>query len=598
MRVKVRVATLAGGVSALTGAYSPSGAFSFQVYRRVPSGVLSAPLGEYFPLIGPERVAYGYRFAVSASPTFGGAAVSDLGNSMGTLAVSGQIHAFFEGTPSRPAFNPFSADSLLEGASLAGQTLLNSAFNAATVTAINAKTGVQDFSDLLWMFWHSRDNVRSRTRRPSSLPLLSDTHRLYLAMESGPLPFDFERFALIFNDYDSGKKLEIVVTQEGLNIEEDASDAFTWRYTLNFHVVKDFSGGAFSFRPPLPSIRTMVGEVRTGLDELALSVSSFLSGSAEIVRDLEDLRENRDFLKVTLDTFNEKSAADIQTLRRATGQGKSKSEKLREKIVAYYLAGEDASVFLEDDADYRDLAIDDTKRDIDKTLLLLNLLETGMVRAAGENRSGRSEYREPPPEARSWEELARHFFGDVSRANELRELNGVAAADSAPNELDKVAIPAPGGAGQQLVVDGIIHEPRLEYDAEDREIALYGTDLELAAGGDLAAAPNGDLGQVSGLATLIENSLDRSTNYQGTVPAHPDWGLPFAPGDLDAELLERIEPARVAENLMADPSVATATIVRAALREGAIEMTIRVRPTGSSREFTLDITKPRARGSA
>ena len=207
----------------LTGGYAPSGAYSLAVYTRADDGRPGKLLGEHFFVVGPARYSTGYNFKISAKTTYEGASVTDFGEGIHNIQLSGVIAAYHTGplrTPSVIREKLFGR----EGSSLSADDLLQSFGQAiASQSGFADKPGYFDFFDLVWLLYDARNPERFTQRKPERLlsaePLVGGADSVYRAgAKAGLGSLDSENSVLVFNDYDVSRRYEVVYQNNALKL--------------------------------------------------------------------------------------------------------------------------------------------------------------------------------------------------------------------------------------------------------------------------------------------------------------------------------------------------------------------------------------------
>ena len=567
----------------LTGGYASSGAFSFSVFVRDKNGDPSKLLGEHFFVVGPARYSTGYNFKISAKPTYDGASVTDFGESIHSIQLSGVIGAYHTGPVRAPSIvrqKLFGRDGEKPDArelfTALGQNI------AHGTTGFADKPGYFDFFDLVWLIYDARNKNRFKQRKPEELlssdPQTTGADTIYRnALASGIEELNSENTVFVFNDYDANRQYEVVLNNNALEVAQSADDPYAWQWSLNLVAIRDLSGRPPQIRQPLPDLGSIVSNAIIALDGLAFVVTSGLRQISEAVSIIDNLRNAKNNLRLVLDGFNEQSNEQFsRVLENLTG-ARNKNETMIRYLENYYISS-GINESLNNPEQYINYSANSLRAESEKLTGILSNLQAVVGNTNSDFQD--TSFIRVPPAVESWEDLAQNVYGDVPRANELALLN---LTGSMPQDLDKVRIININGT---TVTSGILPRPQKQGNQGIAE-RLFGIDLALTQDGDFQVSPDGDLDIVGGLNSLSANLLDRLNNQASTVPLHPQWGIDLTPASLPDELLARVAPVKVVSNLYQDSGVRSIELQDFQLYQDRLELTLKITPQGDLDSFEL-----------
>ena len=239
----------------LTGGYAPSGAYSLDVYTRGVDGRHKVFLGEHFFVVGSARYSTTFQYKISAKNTYNGASITDFGEGLHNLNLSGVIGAYHTGPirePSNIKKELFATNFNLEKFR---ETLGSFFFNEL---GLADKPGYFDFFDLIWLLYDARNEYRFNHLKPEKLITAnlnaSGAEKIYnKASASGLNYLNFENTVLVFNDYDNSRKYEVVYQPNSFEITQSVDDPFAWNWNLNFIIIQELSCSRPFIRQILPS---------------------------------------------------------------------------------------------------------------------------------------------------------------------------------------------------------------------------------------------------------------------------------------------------------------------------------------------------------
>ena len=565
----------------LTGGYAPSGAYSLAVYTRADDGRPGKLLGEHFFVVGPTRYSTGYNFKISAKTTYNGASVTDFGEGIHSIQLSGVIGAYHTGpvrTPSVIREKLFGR----EGTRLSADDLAQSFFGTlARQTGFADKPGYFDFFDLIWLLYDSRSPERFTQRKPERLisadPLSSGADSIYRAgATAGLTSLDSENSVLVFNDYDLNRRYEVVYQNNAFEIVQSTEDPFGWQWSLNLTALQDLSGKRPFVRQPLPDIGNVIANAVIALDDLSFALTSGLRQIGEAARHVNEVINAHEQFSDSLRGFHERRSQEQSYFWQTLIGLKQRNESLAEWLEGYYFPGGSVADSTDPPSEHTDYSTDQTRLETERLKSILAKVQAAMLQA--ENEQSQPEYIQVPSGVESWEDLALSVFGDVSKAKDLALLN---PAGSSPATLRKVQI----ADSTERVQTGIIAGRQNESEIEKN---LFGTDLALAEDGDFAISPDGDLEILSGLNCLTANLLDRLNHQAGTVPLHPEWGVDLLIGSLPDHIIARAGPAKIVENLYQDLGVRSVELKDLSLQADRLGLSIGVVPQGDTETIELE----------
>lgn len=188
------------------------------------------------------------------------------------------------------------------------------------------------------------------------------------------------------------------------------------------------------------------------------------------------------------------------------------------------------------------------------------------------------------------ERLARALLGDVERAIEIVELNGLAypyletardyvPAEFAPGDFDPVEYATAGAVDRHGVPDGVRvtgEVINLPADARvpeglaltDRDVELWGRDLKLE-GGFLALSDDGEALTVEGKDNIVQALGQRIATSRGELLLHPEYGMEtmLAVGVEGTRANVVLSGMEVARTVKQDPRVTRVTNIEVLFQE-------------------------------
>ena len=408
----------------LTGGYAPSGAYSLAVYARADDGRPGKLLGEHFFVVGPTRYTTGYNFKISAKTTYDGASVTDFGEGIHNIQLSGVIGAYHTGpvrTPSVIREKLFGR----EGTSLSAEDIAQSFFQTlARQTGFADKPGYFDFFDLIWLLYDSRSPERFTQRKPERLlsgdPLSSGADSIYRAgTASGLTSLDSENSVLVFNDYDLSRRYEVVYHNNAFEITQSAEDPFAWQWSINLSALQDLSGKRPFVRQPLPDIGNVIANAVIALDDLSFALNSALRQIGELARHVNEVLNAHDQFSESLRGFSERRSQEQSQFWQTLIGLKQRNESLAEYLQGYYFPGGGLAENTDLPSEHTDYSTDQTRVETERLKSILAKVQAAMLQA--ENEQNQHEYIQSPSGVETWEDLALA----VRLQTEIRTLLGI-----------------------------------------------------------------------------------------------------------------------------------------------------------------------------
>jgi len=607
---------IADAVTRATGGYAPTGIYSLEFLTK--SGIFSGiPLGEYFFLLGLERMEQSYNYNISVKPTYGGTAIVDNGNSTSDINLSGQFWGHYQGAPVR---KPMGGLLGIAGAALGELEKLNPF----------KKSGFLDFLDLVYLMQEIRDDEKTFSRVPSFSPFYPTAFDIYLKGNFYS-PFNFEDVQMVFHDYDRDAHWEVVFSPKGgFKISQSKDDPFTYYFSLSLIGVKDVSSIAPFRRMPLPDPKSMVRNVLTGINDLFSDLSEplkYLASVADLYHDIAGLAEN---LKKDLRAFEATNKESIRTLQKAGGPLRKKCNQFQELVTQLFFAGQTTpslagidqpssplttssspdeiaagdkgvptnltdNVLTDANGNGNlietDIALDQTVQDVTSLQIELENLNAALILLDNANLSANYSYETFSP-GMTLENLAIKYYGSIGGITQLIQDNGKLFIGKKIEDIYGLQIRVPSKKSYNSIDTGVITEQRILNDSDSKktqeilESWFFGEDIAFDRERDIEVS-NGDLGTTVGLDCLVDNTLDKMRIMPGQIPAHPDLGAMVRPGSVPDNFLNLVIPKKILANIETDLGIQSASIISLEINADKVEYVVQITPIGGFKSFTL-----------
>ncbi|MBE7411432.1 MAG: hypothetical protein HS129_05095 [Leptospiraceae bacterium] len=612
--------SMADAVTRATGGYAPTGIYSLEFLTR--SSFYSISVGEYFFLLGLERMDQSYNYKISVKPTYGGTAIVDNGNSTSDINLSGQFWGHYTGAPVR---KPMGGLLGIAGAALGELEKINPF----------KKSGFLDFLDLVYLMQEIRDEDKVFSRvpgfsffYPTAFDIFSES--IMLGISSGG--FNFEDIQMVFHDYDRDAHWEVVfATKGGFKISQSKDDPFTYLFSLSLIGVKDVSTIAPFRRAPLPDPKSIIRNVLTVVNDLFSDLSEplkYLSSVADLYKDIASLAES---LKKDLRVFEPTNKENIRALQKAGGPIRKKCNQFQELVTQLFFAGQTTPSLAGIDQPSTplttssspaeiaagdkgvpesltdnvltdptgagneietDIALDQTMQDVVILQMEIENLNAALILLENSNLSQNFTYQELKP-GMTLENIAIKYYGSVGGITQLIQDNGKLFVGKKLEELYGQKIRIPSKKSYNMVDTGVITEQRILNESDSLKVQetleswYFGEDLALTDATRDIEVKNGDIGTTVGLDCLVDNTLDKMRIMPGQIPAHPDIGAMEKPGSVPDNFLNLVIPKKILQNIESDLGVQTASITSISVDADKIEYTVQITPIGGFKTFKL-----------
>lgn len=542
------------------------------------------PVGEFFFVHNPLQYSESVRYRVSVDPTFGrdgSNIITDYGIDNGSINISGEFNLNFKGRP--------------EVTSPLAIPLLN---------AVGYRTGKQEFIDFMGLLFYSRYTIYI----PATVEM---------GLTAGVLNiqnFSHDSYALIWNDYDRNRRVEVVPSPNGFSFSRNTEDSFTIKFQGEFIVVKDINAemkiaGVIGsvIRNPIFAIDQLQNLVQSCID-LPLSFTGYGIG---LVRAWDRLKTwgadlQSSYLDVK-DQFNKEGQLiskkfNTQKVDRALNSVSNKYEKFtsqklgldntqtltnNQKSVNPSVVSLNAKKLVRDASQIQNgvgtnllclpgetleqKSIDANGSDFTKWILIDNYEPIQALIESGINIQANMLLSEMDNNFRyvqansgeSLEQFSERVLGDDSFAYQIAEFNNISIFDDITGLYIKV--PDQNRFSNVLSLVNPISEKTLN-------IRVMGEDLALTDDRGLAISFNGDLDIVRGNDCLVSNLIDMIETPTDSLPIHSEWGNPYNIGEvIDINVLSTLAD-RMALILQSDSRVNGATVDNLSIDDDSLQI--------------------------
>lgn len=515
-------------------------------------------LGEFFFVVGPMEYKEQFRYRISVEPTFGrkgNSVVGDFGIDNNMIELNGEFNLLHSGrpdvvTPTIPL--------------VTGSTGL--------------KTGSMEFQDFLGLLYFVRyDNY---------IPQSIDT--AVLASVFSINSFDHSKHILIFNDYDRGRRVEVVPSPEGIMISRSTKDNFCYLWNMKLIVISDKSGGLIEsvIRNPFGAIGQLTN-LATSVINAPLAFSGVLVGLSGLVNAVKDsIRKistaypamkqqfNKDgqLIKNNFSGYKEKqnplkeyvNALRQEFERQATGSDVTDSVRgtqnntdtsfvqtaqaaTTQTIQLNYSTGSILIIrpfgmtleiyAIQPNATSIAYITNNTYLSILTLMVSLNQITANMVIAGIDVNF----YPYLVYAGETFESIALKQLGDKNLADALARYNNLKYVQA--GSIIKIPFTRQLDIFAKVVPDGT---------AKTMEIALLGQDLKVTDNRDFAVDATGDLDFEEGLSCYLSNMIDLLETPINSLPVHEWWGNPVEIAEIPSEDLLKYYKQKLTQTIKAD----------------------------------------------
>ena len=525
---------------------------------KTPSFLKSPLLGEFFFVVGPMDYKEQFRYRISVEPTFGrkgNSVVGDFGIDNNMIELNGEFNLLHSGrpevvTPTIPL--------------VTGSTGL--------------KTGSMEFQDFLGLLYF----VRYDNYIPQSL----DT--TVLASVFSINHFDHSKHILIFNDYDRGRRVEVVPSPEGIIISRSTKDNFCYLWNMKLIVISDESGDIIEsvIRNPFNTIGQLTNLV-ISVFNAPLAFSGVLVGLSGLVNAVKDsikklqnayplmkqqFNQDGQLIKNNFTGYKEKqnplkeyvtalrqeferqaSGSDVTDSVRGTQNNTDTSfvqtaqAAISQTIQLNYNAGSILIIrplgmtleiyAIQPNATSISYITNNTYLSILTLIIALNQISANMVIAGIDVNF----YPYLVYAGDSFESIALKQLGDKNLADSLARYNNLKYAKA--GSIIKIPFTRQLDIFAKVIPDGT---------AKTMEIALLGQDLKLTDNRDFAIDATGDLDFEEGLSCYLSNMIDLIETPVNSLPVHEWWGNPVEIAEIPSEDLLKYYKQKLTQTIKAD----------------------------------------------
>lgn len=493
------------------------------------------PIGEVFFVNGPLQYTETKKFRVSAEPTFttksnpnnGSSVITDYGIDNSFIQLQGEFNLNWVASP-----------------------IIKNPLAVPLLNATSQKSGRVEFEDFIGFLFTSRYAVWIPSSVDSAL----------IAAALGFFKFNHADYALIYNDYDRNRRVEVIPGPNGISVTRTVDDTFTVKFSMDLIVVKDLNESIFDLafsiaRNPYFAIDKSIN--------LSLSIVAIPLSFAKFQKNLDNAKDNINKIK---EHFNRSKS-------QFTKNGQLAKDQFKKLAIGDYTTN--AQVKYEDQSSGIDTnetltdnprtinppIITDTARKIEYEIKQINnLIGLEIVALPGQtledlalNPNGSdfsewilSELYEPLDrlgesmtairanmlyaenvdgvryaeviQGESLEDFARRNLGDESLAYSIAEFNNIGFFEDLGNRYLKIP--------DASRINNILTKLKPTSKKNIERIVL-GEDLATTDERDISIDYTGDLAINQGFDCLLSGLIDVLETPAGSLPAHIEWGNPY-----------------------------------------------------------------------
>lgn len=493
------------------------------------------PIGEVFFVNGPLQYTETKKFRVSAEPTFttksnpnnGSSVITDYGIDNSFIQLQGEFNLNWVASP-----------------------IIKNPLAVPLLNATSQKSGRVEFEDFIGFLFTSRYAVWIPSSVDSAL----------IAAALGFFKFNHADYALIYNDYDRNRRVEVIPGPNGISVTRTVDDTFTVKFSMDLIVVKDLNESIFDLafsiaRNPYFAIDKSIN--------LSLSIVAIPLSFAKFQKNLDNAKDNINKMK---EHFNRSKS-------QFTKNGQLAKDQFKKLAIGDYTTN--AQVKYEDQSSGIDTnetltdnprtinppIITDTARKIEYEIKQINnLIGLEIVALPGQtledlalNPNGSdfsewilSELYEPLDrlgesmtairanmlyaenvdgvryaeviQGESLEDFARRNLGDESLAYSIAEFNNIGFFEDLGNRYLKIP--------DASRINNILTKLKPTSKKNIERIVL-GEDLATTDERDISIDYTGDLAINQGFDCLLSGLIDVLETPAGSLPAHIEWGNPY-----------------------------------------------------------------------
>lgn len=493
------------------------------------------PIGDVFFVNGPLQYTETKKFRVSAEPTFttksnpnnGASVITDYGIDNSIIQLQGEFNLNWVASP-----------------------IIKNPLAVPLLNATSQKSGRVEFEDFIGFLFTSRYAIWIPSSVDSAL----------IATALGFFKFNHSDYALIYNDYDRNRRVEVIPGPNGISITRSVDDTFTIKFSMDLIVVKDINESIFDLafsvaRNPYYAIDKAMN--------LSLSIVAIPLAFAKFQKNLDNAKESINKMKeyfnrsksqftkngqLAKDQFKKLSSGDYttnaqtkyedqanniesnntltdnqrtinppiitDTARKIETEVKTVNNLIGLEIVA--LPGEtlEELALNPEGSDFTDWILSDLYEPLDRLGESMTTIRANMIYA--ENVDG-VRYAETI-QGESLEDFARRNLGDESLAYSIAEFNNISYFDDISNRYLKI----PDTNNKSNILTKL--KPTSKRNIEN---IVLGEDISTTDDRDVAIDYTGDIAINQGFDCLLSGVIDALETPAGSLPCHIEWGNPY-----------------------------------------------------------------------
>lgn len=542
--------------------YSPSGAFSFQFFRRNElngKSVLGARLTkEIYFLLAPEEYTMSEGYKVSVTKTIDGAWIDDFGNDFKKISLSGSLFSFYFGSPNTRTSGGVIADVVASGKKI-----------AETFTGI---AGIDEFFRLRWVLSRMRETTDYSQEDADILKRFPDLAGIKafkndLAKENIE-KLTYKDYGIVYRDYDDNNQFEVII--DDFQFSRSKEDPFTVNYKLEMTATRQYAslsktfgrlgkGIKETFKQTVSNFVDAVDVAYDIIDEIVTIPISFVTtvnsikNQTLVVRDhavqmargikndwqtfvadakgleestiiaIEELVNSTTQILIT-DLENDNADLDDNTMIIYNALLNIKTQMITAQGLGVYSSNSVSEnlLFLDNaQVDDSEFSVESTDSD-SNNIVEANLLHYTIKQ--GDNLLS----------------LSNDFYNDITKSHVIGQMNNLVNSDFDDDTLVGVVIKIPytnkgrtnSGTDNNLVYSRITDRST----PKERQTQTLGVDIKLPSDRGIIADSVGDIAIIYGEQTYNANVNDRLKFGQGSLSElHPYWGSIIDVGEVPTE---------------------------------------------------------------
>ena len=551
--------------------------FSFEFRTRVSNPFssfqlpfnLSPLIGEFFFVVGPTDYNESYKYRITVEPTLGrkgNSVVGDFGIDNNIIELNGEFNLLYQGRPE--VVTP----------------------TIPLITGSNGlKTGQMEFNDFLGLLY--------QVKYTSYIPQSIDIAILSSYFSFGNNYFDHSRHILIFNDYDRGKRVEVVPMPDGITISRSVQDNFSYKWKMKLIVVGDESDLFLDIiRNPLNTITTLTNlsksiinaplaytgllvnlsslanraldSIQSVVDSLPLMLQQFNKDGLLIKNNFTGFTDRldnvlRDYFSVMTLNFDrlaananiddsvrgpidnsdtnylqnaQTAATNISNLNYETGSALI-PRPINMPLEIYAIQPNATSITYIENNNYLSI--------INLTIAINQIIANMIIASIDVNFYPYLVYS-----GDTFESIALKQLGDKSLADSLAKYNNIKYLKT--GSIIKIPFTRQLQIFSKVLQDGT---------PKSMEIALLGEDLKVTENRDIAVDLTGDLDIEEGISCYLSNIVDLIETPINSLPVHEWWGNPVEIAEIHNEELLKFYKKKLTEIIKTDSRTLSVTFL-------------------------------------